>query len=504
MRGVFFLGFFLSFYVIPAHSAPYVEPELVEEMSLDEEQPQRAILHLEGSLDLSKLPKNKFIFLNSARAGLVDKLKKRNQAAAEKLIARLKAMPKDQVQEVTPIWLTNSLRIRASKTVLESLFNEDKVSSVVRDTASMNLQEDEGNGTLATSPKRGETGWGVEKVRAPELWKKGFEGQGVVVAVIDSGATITHPDLAGQLWSNPGEIDGNGIDDDKNGLVDDVHGWDYIDDVGAITDIRGHGTQTAGLVAGNGKGGIQTGVAPKAKLMLLRTCCGMGTKDFESSTWLAMQYALEMGAHLISMSASSKPKSGPNAAAWRKASEVLLEGGLIHVNSAGNLGPKNVPTNIGSPATNPPAWFPPALSYVGKPSSMITVGSADRMDLVRPQSSRGPVTWEDVTGYNDYVYDRGKKPGLLKPEVCGPSEVPSLSKDGTSYTTSFTGTSSATPQVAGVVALLLSARPGLTVAQVTESLQMPLNPNLNNDCGAGRVDAVATVEYALSHFGNTR
>ena len=106
---------------------------------------------------------------------------------------------------------------------------------------------------------------GIPIVRAPEVWDGlGITGTGVVVAVLDSGICIEHPDLGGRIWVNEGEIPDNGVDDDGNGFIDDVRGWDFENDDNDPEDELGHGTPVAGVVAGDGTNGIHTGVAPGA------------------------------------------------------------------------------------------------------------------------------------------------------------------------------------------------------------------------------------------------
>jgi subtilisin family serine protease len=237
--------------------------------------------------------------------------------------------------------------------------------------------------------------------------------------------------------------------------------------------------------------------------MILKSCCSAGGKMFESNTWEAIQYAIKNGAKVISMSLSAKPPSHPQYAKWRQAGEVELAAGIIHVNSAGNLGSGNEPNNMGAPCRNPPAWYHSAQTHGTGGTSMITIGASDQSDKMRDYSSTGPVTWEDIEEYKDFPYTGGK-PGLIKPEVCGPSEVPSTSMEGTGYTTEFGGTSSATPHIAGVVALLVSAKPNLSPAQATEALMstaIEVESPFNNHCGAGRVNGPAALEYVRTHFG---
>src|SRR5690606_37545175 len=119
----------------------------------------------------------------------------------------------------------------------------------------------------------------------------------------------------------------NGRDDDGNGYTDDRHGWNFEQDSADLTDMFGHGTQSAGVVAGMGAGGRVTGLAPEAQVMVLRACCLTGSKMFESHAWEAIQYAMAQGARVISMSLSIKHEANPNDAQWRRVGEALLAAG---------------------------------------------------------------------------------------------------------------------------------------------------------------------------------
>lgn len=419
------------------------------------------------------------------------------------------------IDEVTPLWLVGAVRIRGKASAVEKLLLVKGASHLTLERAKP-VQGFMDEVRLSTkiedlnNLEQGSTAWGVRKVGAPEAWENGAKGQGIVVAVLDSGVNVQHPDLQGNIWRNKGEqgLDENGndrstngIDDDKNGYVDDVFGWNFEENNNDVSDFVGHGTQAAGVIAGKGTLGVQTGVAPQAQVMALRSCCQLGGEIAESAIWEAIQYAMKQGARVVSMSVSMKHWGKPNYVQWRRASEVLNFAGVVHVNSAGNRGQGNEPYNIGAPGSNPPAWLHPLQPQTGEGlSSMITVGAVDFEDHIRNYSSQGPVTWEQVQGYHDFPVQKG---GLVKPEVCGPSEVPSLSLDGKNYTLSFGGTSSATPHVAGAVALLLSDNSQLSVAQITESLQMtatPVEGEFTNRCGAGRINIEAALEYSRKNF----
>src|SRR5207253_5651876 len=101
--------------------------------------------------------------------------------------------------------------------------------------------------------------WGLEKINASQAWDQSTGDPGIVVATIDTGLDPTHPDLAANVWTNPGEIPGNNIDDDHNGFVDDVHGFNFVSNNGNPRDDFGHGTHVAGTIGAVGNNG--TGVA---------------------------------------------------------------------------------------------------------------------------------------------------------------------------------------------------------------------------------------------------
>ena len=144
----------------------------------------------------------------------------------------------------------------------------------------------------------------------------------VLVAVIDGGVDTAHVGLKANLWTNPKEVAGNGKDDDGNGYVDDLYGFDFTRmsaEIGAFVPGPGpsqHGTVTSGIVAGDGSGGIITGVAPRARIMALK-----GNSLVTAP--LAFQYALENGADIMSMSFSI-PNLGNARAVWRMMSRMVI------------------------------------------------------------------------------------------------------------------------------------------------------------------------------------
>jgi subtilisin family serine protease len=349
-------------------------------------------------------------------------------------------------------------------------------------------------------------------MRVPEAWQRGYTGRGTVVALMDTGVDRNHPDLAGQIWVNPGEIAGNGLDDDGNGYADDVHGYDFADRDPDPSDSAGHGTNAAGLIVGDGSAGKQTGAAPGATLMVLRR----GTT--QATLWEASQYAIENGAHVLSQSVSWKwsflPR--PDYSTWRRQAETELAAGLIHTNSGGNtgeqLGTEPIPYNVAAPANCPPPWLAPEQVPAGGVSSVLGIGNVDaRTHAIAPSSPYGPAEWTDIAARRDASYPWpmppahqdypawSGQPGLLKPDLVAPGENSTSTALGGGYTT-FGGTSAATPRVAGILALLREAAPRATPAELARALLVSaqdLGP-AGRDArhGAGMPQADAAIDAA--------
>ncbi len=152
----------------------------------------------------------------------------------------------------------------------------------------------------------GHTGVPGVDVNALPAWDT-TRGAGTVIAVVDSGVAVDHPDIQGNLWTNPGETPGNGVDDDANGFVDDVRGWDFWDSDNDPDDFHGHGSHVAGTAAatGNNNTGI-VGVAPEAKVLPVRVLNEDNAgKTADIANGIA--YAALMGADVINLSAGSRP-----------------------------------------------------------------------------------------------------------------------------------------------------------------------------------------------------
>lgn len=329
--------------------------------------------------------------------------------------------------------------------------------------------------------------WNVAQLGVPLVWDEmGYTGEGVVVAVYDEGVNLRHPDLRARIWRNQNEIPRNGEDDDGNGYVDDVHGFDFGawgPDVSATVNARGreHGTMTSGIVAGDGSGGIITGVAPRSKIMPLVTGPGL----YQAA--LAHEYAILNGADIMSMS-FSRPGLGQGRGFWRLMSEHSVCAGLVLVSGAGNFKQTaRVPEQQRIPEGIP---------------CVISVGGVDRDRRPSSFSSMGQVTWADVPFYEDHPMPRG----LTKPDVaafCGPGYAV-LASGSAGYVdpnAHIKGNSFSGPQGAGVCALMLEASPKLGAWRLREILEATAvdlgEPGKGNTTGAGLIDAPSAVRAAI-------
>lgn len=184
----------------------------------------------------------------------------------------------------------------------------------------------------------GQTGGTADAdIDAPEAWAiQPGKDQGPnvpILALLDSGVDVNHPDIKGNLWTNPGEIPGDGIDNDNNGVVDDVHGFNAVDNLGDPVDDVGHGTHCAGTIGAQGNNGIGVvGVNQEANIMAIK----IGGRRGIPATGIirGMQYATKMGARITSNSwGGSRPNEAIEA--------VFRESPALHIIAAGNSGSNN-------------------------------------------------------------------------------------------------------------------------------------------------------------------
>ena len=180
-------------------------------------------------------------------------------------------------------------------------------------------------------------------IDAPEAWEITTGSRDVVIGVIDSGVDITHPDLAANIWVNPGETPNNGIDDDGNGFIDDVNGWDFYDDDNTPNDGNGHGTHVAGTIGavGNNNSGI-AGVNWEVSLLPLRFLGDDGsgwTSDAVAAVNYATMLKRDFGINVVATNNSWG--GGGYSRTLDRAIEAANDQGIMFVAAAGNQGSNN-------------------------------------------------------------------------------------------------------------------------------------------------------------------
>ncbi len=433
------------------------------------------------------------------RKGVVEALKKKNQKTQRNAMIILDDPDRGfEVSDVIQLYFAGAISFQASGAVVEMLGGLPDSATLFLDK-NYDLVSGTTRGPVSNGSKsaRSDTVWSVKYINADRVWNElGYTGEGIVVGHIDSGIDLDHPDLINRLWINTNEIPGNGIDDDNNGYIDDVNGWDFGDGDNNPNDDAagaGHGTHTAGTVAGDGTGGTQTGVAPGAKLIACKAFANDGSGTL-GMIWEAEQYCVENGARLITMSLGVK---GDVPASYMRNERVnmnnLRDAGVTMFNSAGNEHYEfNPPIECGLTARVPAPWN--ALSTTpSQLGGVIAVGGTGfRSNTMYNASSRGPVKWDDVDPFNDWPYSPGV--GLTKPDISAPGvNVNSTTVGGNYSGDTWSGTSMACPHAAGLAALMLEKNPSLSPAGI-DSL-MELNSidlgaaGKDNDYGSGRIDA---------------
>lgn len=258
-------------------------------------------------------------------------------------------------------------------------------------------------------------------IGAVEAWDTIHAADDMIVAIVDSGARLTHLDLVENLWINPGEIPGNGIDDDRNGFVDDIHGINAIHNTGNPADDAGHGTHVAGIIGavGNNGRGV-TGVAWRVRLMICKFSDASGA-GATSDAIQCIDYARQKGAHIINASWGSTG----NSLLLRAAIDRARQSGIIFVAAAGN---ESSNTDV---SPNYPSSFPL--------DNIVSVAATTRADALADYSNFGAIS-VDLGAPGSAIYSTWFSADHAYEHL--------------------SGTSMATPFVAGAFALLRARFPG--------------------------------------------
>lgn len=296
------------------------------------------------------------------------------------------------------------------------------------------------------------TQYGPQIVNAPLAWDTVQGEAAVILAVADTGLYFGHEEFpVDAIWVNAGEIPGNGIDDDNNGFIDDVNGWDFIGGDNRMDDLNGHGTHVAGIAAGRMDNSLGIAGMAQVQIMPLQVFNSGGGGTWEAIAE-AIHYATDNGAQALNYSGGG----GGGRGVLETACTYAWDNGMPVVAAAGNFG---------SSSPFYPAAYPEVLAISG----------TDRNDNRYGSSNFGD--WIDVAA-----------PGVnvLAPWVGAPN----------SYT-ELTGTSMSSPHAAGLVALMYSINPDLTPQQVRDLLRDNAHdlgdPGFDIFFGYGRIDAAATV-----------
>jgi subtilisin family serine protease len=423
------------------------------------------------------------------RQYVVNELKWFSQQSQQSIIDELDQFSRSgEASEVRSLWITNIINLYATPAVIGQLALNPAIERIDLDEERILIEPVDF--TEVANIQEREITYNVSIMNVPEVWDLGFFGEDVVVGVLDTGVNYNHNDLAGNMWSHP---------DFPN------HGWNFVNNNNDPMDFHSHGTHCAGTVAGNGASGSQTGMAPSAKIMALMVL-GADGGGTEFGIWSGIQFGVEYGAHILSLSLGWQHAWNPDRASWRNAMDNALAAGVINIVAAGNEGNQQaffpVPGNVRTPGDIPAPWRHPEQADTGGRSAVVSVGASNQADNIAGFSSRGPVTWQNIPPYNDYPYNPGT--GLIRPDVVAPGvDVKSLRHNSNTGYTTMSGTSMATPAVAGVTALMISKNPGLTPEEISQLLEMTavkLVPHKNNTSGSGRVDALAAI-HAVNYPG---
>ena len=291
--------------------------------------------------------------------------------------------------------------------------------------------------------------WGLTQINAPTAWDTTTGSNSVTIALVDSGMDKTHPDLSSKVWTNPGEVAGNSIDDDNNGFVDDLNGWNFVNGNNNPADDNGHGTLVAGIAGAASNNGIGVaGVCWQCKLMPVKVMSAGGVANY-SDIASGVLYAAQKGAKVINLSLGGSADSQTLHSAIQAAANTY---NVVVVAGAGN---DNASAN----------FYPAAYEEV------LAVAGTDESDVHVSTSNYG--AWVDVSAPGQNIH---------------------TTASGGGYATS-SGTSLAAPFAAGLAGLLQSKNStwsqALVRAQIVNTADNieGLNPSYVGQLGGGRINA---------------
>ncbi|MBN1937198.1 MAG: S8 family serine peptidase [Anaerolineae bacterium] len=356
-----------------------------------------------------------------------------------------KVLSRYDLKRLEPLHVPGWFRIQAAANILdrlqEQLQCDPNILAVERDGVVQ--------ATIIPNDTYWSSQWGPLKIGAPGAWEITTGSSAVIIAIVDSGIDTDHPDLINQLWINSGETPGDGIDNDGNGFIDDIYGWRFLDtgQNNNVEDDLGHGTHVAGIAGAmsNNDAGI-AGMAWGSKLMILKMLDYRNSGRY-SDLADAIIYAADNGARVINLSLGS----ASGAQVMEDAVNYATGHGALVVAAAGN----------NSSSVYYPGAYPAALA----------VAATDSNDQHASYSNSGPEV--DIAAPGSGIYS-----------TCTLAYYPYCYKSGTSM---------ATPHVAGLAALLWSQHYTYTVGQVRQFIINNTvdveSPGWDSYTGWGRIDA---------------
>lgn len=482
-----FILILMAFCCMTSYAQAFIDPLLSEEMARRNDDEQiRIIVIMKSQYDQVQLNRRADYFTTRAERHefVVSELKAFAEATQFDLRRVLDELQRNGLTtEPMVLWMANALSFDATKAVIENLAQRHDIE-MIGYAIERNWIPD-GEEARPASASR-EITQNVIQVNANQVWDLGYTGEGVVVAVVDTGVNYNHLDLADHLWDGGPEFP--------------HHGFDVYNNDNDPMDDHGHGSHCSGTVLGDGTAGSQTGMAPNATLMCVKciNAQGSGGADMISA---GLQWAVEHGCDVFSMSLGVANSTIAERTLLRHTCEASLAAGIPGAIAAGNEGNQTwqfqIPNNVRVPGSCPPPYMDEVQGSQnpGGLSCSICIGAVDFNDNAANFTSRGPVTWQN-TEFGDYPYDPGI--GLIRPDVCAPGvNIKSLNYQTTNGYTEMSGTSMATPCAAGCIALMLSKDINLSpseICRILEKTALPLADGKSNIYGFGRINVLAAVE----------
>jgi subtilisin family serine protease len=452
----------LALLVVPAVSAEILSSDFAAKLAADPKANHTAIVRLSGPdvpvgegegkksgrLRLNRLLRERFQRSSAAALAQIGEWR----ALAKTAKAEGRAAVRD-VNEVSELWLSNALIVKGTGQAISDLASIANVAAILPDKPRRLLPVYPGR-----AEREGEYTYGLKKIGADRVQTElGASGEGVLVGVLDTGIDPNHPDIAGKVTGFRSFVNQS--------------------DPNTPNDGHGHGTHCAGTIAGGKAGGTQIGVAPKAKLLIgqIFTASGSTTDAaiLGAMSWIAdpdNNPDTDDAPALVSNSWGGSPGSMESEKPYWDSVANWVRLGIFPSFAAGNEGP-------GVSTMGTPGGYPHSFA----------AGATDSNDKIAYFSSRGPITWADVT--------------YTKPDVSAPGVNVISAKPGGGYQ-SMSGTSMACPHVSGVAALLYAANPDYSIEQVSGLLKETSSDlgdaGHDNVFGMGRINAHAALSVALN------